>query len=343
MNLPPTPFFLFGEGHRKKMIYRKGCLISWPDGKVIFRHKDVAAEKVDAPACRVSLDSGDGRKIAVYEDQVGIWVEEDGLSRCLCESPVKHPAFEGHPHAPLLSSLHHEILVNILNGAPVPNFLVYPKPWYRDAALVAMALEHTHNMALIRDWIISLGDCFDRLNPGDPEPDNLGQLLYMLSLVSNKSHPLAPRILEHLRDFMDEGAIRGTTDFAEHPVYQTAWLKFGLKAMGLPDYLTIPDVEDSYSTLCWWSDKVRRKTPPVRFHEAADKRPCLAWAEAHFLKLPPPLELAGKAFPLTWEADASQAKYGGMMIVDPAFTDERICAPHAWHAAEMFLYLLECT
>jgi hypothetical protein len=203
-----------------------------------------------------------------------------------------------------------------------------------------MALQHTRNVAQIRDWIISLGDCFDGVHADHAEPDNLGQLLYLLSLVSDKNHPLVPRILEHMRDFLDGGHIRGTTDSAEHPVYQTAWMKFGLKSMGLPDYLNIPDIEDSYSTLCWWSDKVPTKKAPPLPHKASC--PYLSWAEAHFLKTPPPMDLAGKSYPLSWEANVSEAKYGGMMIVDSAFTDERICAPHSWHAAEMFLYLLEC-
>ena len=135
---------------------------------------------------------------------------------------------------------------------------------------------------------------------------------------------------------------RGMVNLQSARTYGQGMVVFGLKAMSLPDYLSIPEVEDSYATLCWWNDRLRAKLPATRFHQEADKYPYLAWAEAHFLKLPPPMPLAGTSFPLSWEADASQARYGGMMIVDPAFTDGRLCAPHAWHAAEMFLYLLEC-
>jgi hypothetical protein len=36
---------------------------------------------------------------------------------------------------------------------------------------------------------------------------------------------------------------------AEHPVYQTKWLKFALKSLGLDDPFRIPAVFDSYSSL----------------------------------------------------------------------------------------------
>jgi hypothetical protein len=68
---------------------------------------------------------------------------------------------------------------------------------------------------------------------------------------------------------------------------------------------------------------------------------------AEHLRLPS--HLPGPAFdeakhdlyPLSWEAEASQAKYAGMTRIDPKYVERRLCAPHTWHAAEMFLYLLE--
>jgi len=55
----------------------------------------------------------------------------------------------------------------------------------------------------------------------------------------------------------------------------------------------------------------------------------------------PPLELCGEGYPLSWEASASQADYEGMRAVSAEYVARRICAPHTWHAAEMFLYLME--
>ena len=68
--------------------------------------------------------------------------------------------------------------------------------------------------------------------------------------------------------------------------------------------------------------------------------PYLAWAEAHFHGRPPPMDLSGGA-PLTWEARASEADYGRMAAVLPGHAEARISLPHTWHAAEMFLYLIE--
>ena len=40
--------------------------------------------------------------------------------------------------------------------------------------------------------------------------------------------------------------LEGKTDYALHPVFQTKWMKYGLKSLGLPDPYTIPKQYDSY-------------------------------------------------------------------------------------------------
>jgi hypothetical protein len=44
---------------------------------------------------------------------------------------------------------------------------------------------------------------------------------------------------------------------------------------------------------------------------------------------------------LTWERHASQARYEGMARIHPEYVRSSLAAPHTWHAAEAFLYLLE--
>jgi hypothetical protein len=68
--------------------------------------------------------------------------------------------------------------------------------------------------------------------------------------------------------------------------------------------------------------------------------PYLDWASEHFFGKPVG-PVGDRDFPLTWEAEASQARYGGMDLVDPVFSKARLALPHAWHAAEMFLTLLD--
>lgn len=42
---------------------------------------------------------------------------------------------------------------------------------------------------------------------------------------------------------------------------------------------------------------------------------------------------------LSWEVIASQADYQRLKILSPEYARQRLSAPHAWHAAEMFHYL----
>ena len=67
--------------------------------------------------------------------------------------------------------------------------------------------------------------------------------------------------------------------------------------------------------------------------------PYLGWACDHFhgTKKSP---LSDRDYPLTWEARASGAKYGGLKLISPALVEKRISPPHTWHAAEAFLVLL---
>lgn len=45
-------------------------------------------------------------------------------------------------------------------------------------------------------------------------------------------------------------------------------------------------------------------------------------------------------YPLTWERRASQARYEGLRAIAPVYAEQRLAAPHTWHAAEAFLLLL---
>jgi len=337
MEIPEPGYHIFGMGSRRKLLYRGGALLDIATGEEL-RRWDVSSETIDTAEHRVVLETSGGT-VTVLEDEESLRTEEPGGGEVLAGSPVRLPRFEGR-YAGLLRALHAEVLVNIIPAGPVPCLLVYDTPWYRDAAMMCMVLERTGNLHLVADWIMSLSEVFDRNNAGNREPDNLGELLYMISLVSDGSHPPVPGILAAAREFEREGHIAGLTDGAEHPVYQTKWMKFGLRALGLDDPYEIPEVADSYSALFWmdWRD---RHVPTEPFGERSrELYPYLAWAEAHFHGWPPPMELAGAA-PITWEARASEADYGRMSAVSAGHVEARVSLPHTWHAAEMFLYLVE--
>ena len=226
-------------------------------------------------------------------------------------------------------------------AGPVPNFFVYPKPWYRDGAMMALAFRETGNLGVIRDWILGLREPFDRNNGGVTEPDNLGQALFLVSLVSDKNHPLVAKVLAELPRFEREGPqgrhIIGRTDGAEHPVYQTKWLKFGLRALELPDNYAVPLVPDGYSALFWMD--YREAHVAGKDSDNRTAYPYLGWACDHFhrVKKSP---ISNRDYPLTWEQTASQARYSGLAALDPVYVEKKLSAPHTWHAAEIFLHLL---
>jgi len=340
MKLSPTRFQFLGLGDRPKLLYCGGSLWdvsrrtpvqTWPVVTEHFRPADYA----------VDLDLSDGQRVTICDDEDALWIDRHGQRTVIGQCPVCLPRFDDHPHAHLLRVLLGEILVTIDTGAPLPNHLAYRKPWYRDAAMAAMVLAKTGNLHLIRDWISSLAEPFDRNNAGDEEPDNLGQLLYLISLTTDASHPLVARVLRQAHRFAEGHHIVGRTDGAPHPLYQTKWLKFGLRSLGLPDPYRLPDVADSYSPLVWWAFTDHNPHEPYFDPRQRELYPYLAWAEDHFYDAHVTPPSAQPGCPLSYEAHASQANYQAMRIVDPAYATDQIAAPHSWHAAEMFLYWLE--
>ena len=61
--------------------------------------------------------------------------------------------------------------------------------------MIAECLRRTGNLGLIKDWILTLSEPFDSVAGDEREPDNLGQALFLISLVSDKEHPLVGKIL----------------------------------------------------------------------------------------------------------------------------------------------------
>lgn len=337
--LPDVRFYLFGMGDRAKFIYRGGKLIDAATGDVLKRWK-ITKEIIVPSEYLVYLETEDGRKIRIIENDKGVYLMEGNKITAASESKLNLPSFNGHPYAPVLRVLHHEILINIQQGLPVPNFMVYKKPWFRDAALMGMVLKQTNNLHLIKDWVMNIRDPFDRNNHGISEADNLGQVLYLVSLVSDREHPVVKSVLDSVKQFEKENYIEGKTDYALHPVFQTKWLKYGLKSLGLPDNYQIPAVYDSYSSLFWWDYK-NEHVNGERFKSADSQNyPYLVWAEDHFFGEHKGI-LGDKDYPLSWEAHASDAYYPGLQVLSENLVREKLSGPHTWHAAEMFLLLID--
>ncbi len=336
-NLPEAKFFFFGMGNRPKLLYRDGKLIDLKTQKSLRRWKVKMALIVPSEYW-VHLELQDGKTVDLVEDATGVYAYENGLQLVFAESSLNLPSFSAS-RFPLISKvLHHEILMNIDEGKPLPNFLVYQKPWYRTAAMMTMALAKTDNLDQIADWIKNLNSPFDRNNNGYAEADNLGEVLYMLGAVSAKGHPLINKILDEADNFDKGGYIAGRTDMALHPVYQTKWLKYGLKALGLPDKYKIPSIPDSYGTLFWWEYRQEYVAGATLDNTIGMNAPHFMWASDHFFKQNNGM-ISLREYPLTWEAESPEAKYSNLSIVNTIWADVKVSPMNAWQASEMLLLL----
>jgi hypothetical protein len=336
-SIPDEKFFLFGMGNRRKMIYQQGTLKDSFSGEIIGQWQ-VADEVINPPAYQVVLKTFSDGYVKIEENETGVWLSENGKITLLSGGYVNLPTFENNPDGAVLRVLHQEILVNIVDGKPLPNYFVYYRPFYRDAAMMCMVLKQTGNLGLVRDWILGLDQPFDLSNGGGEEPDNLGEVLYMISLVSDSSHPLVKTIQDILPKYTQDHHLVGLTDAMPHPVYQTAWLKFGLDSLGLPDPYIVPDMPDSYASLTWWArlPQGMSEAEPIMDQNF----PYLAWAGRHSSRTSAGY-LANQDYPLSWESDAGFAKYKKIAPLSAQYVDRRISAPHSWTAAEMFLSLID--
>lgn len=225
-DVPDVKFFLFGKGARAKLLYRDGILFDAKSGRELQRWK-VRKEIIVPSDYSVSIETEDGATVVLREDSEAVWLEQAGQRTAVegTQAAVRLPDFAGKKFPRVLRVLHQELLVNIVEAGPVPNFFVYEKPWYRDGAMVALALKETGNLDLLKPWILGLREPFDKNNKGESEADNLGQALFLVSLASDKNHPLVAKVLAEVPRFEKSDAtgksILGRSDFNDHPVYQT--------------------------------------------------------------------------------------------------------------------------
>lgn len=338
-NLPAVSFFFFGMGDRLKMLYKDGVLYNAKSGKAIRRWK-IKTSLIVPSEYLVHLELENGKSVDIQEDIQGVYIYENNLQVIMAESRLSLPSFEDKKYGLILKVLHHEILMNMDEGIPLPNFLVYQKPSYRVAAMMTMVLKQTNNLNLIYNWVTNLQEPYNRSTENNPEIDNLGQLMYMISIVSGSKHPLIEKILEEIEGYKNSDYIEGKTDDSYHPVYQTKWIKFGLKSLGISDSYKIPLIYDGYSPV-FWLDFKNQNAGGKQFDETTSlNSPYLTWAEDHTFNQKRAI-VSLSDYPLSWEAENKSVDYLGMNIVDKTYVQSKLCATHGWHASEMFLMLIE--
>ena len=180
---PENKFFLFGMGHRQKYVYKCGQLINKNTNNVLFSW-EYTSEEFLYDEYTVILHLDDGSIIKLYENEEGFFVD----NKCIEKSHINLPDFKEYKYSKALKILHHEVLISFNGNIPVPNIYVYDKAWYRDGAMMALVLNETGNIDLLRDWALSITELYDKNNAGNCEPDNLGQPSFFHSLLTKPIH-----------------------------------------------------------------------------------------------------------------------------------------------------------
>lgn len=347
-----TPrFFLFGMGNRDKFVYRDYQLISLDNDSVVCRIEGAVADSIMPDLYQVAVKTREGLTV-IREDEHGIWMTSPTgnvqLSQRLC--PLRLPTFDGMKYGKVLRVLHHEILLNIRDGRIYPNILVYKAPFLRDAFMGTLVLEKTGNTGLISDWMLQNDSIYDMQNRM-AEADNLGELLYMLSYIPTDSNltlrqQLQAEIEKQTTERGGRKFISGYTDGALNADYQTQILKAALAKNQMKDDYSSPpeDARGDYEDLSWFtkgsshSRSLSLRYKDLRFNFNDSPFPYLQWARCHFYddhQAPFP---QGR-YPLSWEKRGGSAHFEGMTVISELSAQERICYPHVWTAAEMFLKL----
>ena len=344
---PEKQFFLFGMGNRDKFVYKEGGeLTKFDTGEVVYSF-DILRERFFFDRYMIVIWTNDGKIYNLYENSHGVYLEDiteaDNVKReVIVEGEfINLPDFEEYKYPEQLRILHHEILVSFLGDLPVPNIYVYKKPWYRDGAMMALCLEKTKNLQLMRNWALSVTECYDRNNKGNCEPDNLGQLAFILSYFVDKNYPMIHKIIEEAKRIMENGLLTGKTDYSHHEIYSTLWLKLACERLNIDtSFIKIPKEFDSYARMMWmYKDDVEVEHPYE--NEYSYKYPYLWWAVCHFNGDKIPKELLEIKYPMSWEIQASEAIYENIASLSTEYAENKCASPHSWHAAEMFLYLIE--
>ena len=141
-DMPDVKFFLFGMGNRTKLLYKNGKLINSFSGEVVYDCQ-VKNETIIPNDYRVNIETLSNDSVIIFENEKGVFISKGGKESIISgtQSPLILPAFEKYKYSEVLKELHHEILINIVDSKPLPNYFVYKNPWRRDGAMMAMCLK----------------------------------------------------------------------------------------------------------------------------------------------------------------------------------------------------------
>lgn len=332
-------YYFLGFAGRKKIIYLNGKLMNFDDKSVIHDFGKVKFDLVIPNIYTVIVVTTDNHYYKITENSKGIYINDKLIADT--DVAIKLENFSNLKYQEVLKTLYGEILFNIKDGKIIPNILVYNKAWYRDAALGAMVLLNTNNLDLIESWILNETEIYDLQNKGNKEPDNLGEMLYILALFDQKNDKLISKIKNEAKKIAqknDNGYyLTGLTDYAAHTSYQNSWYKLAINKLG-EKYEFSKDVPTTtYTSLAWWDPDGCLPSD----YEAQTNYPYLDWAKGHCSHDTHNIYVNSDVYPMSWESNASEAKYQQMDILSSYYVDNRISPTHVWTASEMILFLLD--
>lgn len=333
-------YYFFGLGNRKKLVYTKGNLIDIDNKEVLYSFN--LKEQIIIPNLySVLIQTKNNDYIKIYEDNLGVHYNKNGKDEIITgtNNELSLYDFSNEKYSNIKKVLYGEILFNIKDNKIYPNILVYDNPWYRDAALTTMVLKKTNSTYLIKEWVENISELYDKQNKGNLEPDNLGELLYILSSQDNINYELVNRIEEEAERIASSNPngyyLYGKTDYQDEYLYQNLWYKLGIESVGRNFKFDIEGLDDNYSNSCWWSDVKKDFT-----YEVSQEYPYLSIAYRHNLGSGK-LVLNKALYPLSWEKAASEAKYENMVIVNSDYKNSRVSPVHTWTASELLLFIMD--
>ena len=335
-------YYFFGLGNRRKLMFKNDSLIDLETGEKLYSW-NITNQLIIPNQYTVIIETISNNYIKIYEDNDGIHYNINGEDMIIegTDTKINLYNFDNQKWANTKKVLYSEILFNIKNSRIYPNIIVYDNPWYRDAAMASMVLKVTNNTDLISDWINNINEIYDKQNRGISEPDNLGELLYIISTQDNPNTELISRIEKEANLLAENNELgyylTGQTDFSAKPLYQNLWYQCGINNLKRNFSFNIKNVSDEYEVLTWWMNNKITKNKKV----ITDiNYPYLSIAAYHKLQKGT-FPMNSNLYPLSWEKSASEANYQAMKILDNYYANNYISPIHTWTAAEMLLLLLD--
>ena len=337
-------YYYFGFANRRKLLYKPGLLMDINTKEVLYEFEE--EERLIIPNIyTVLVKTTSNDYIKIYEDESGVHYSINKKSNIVEGTDLKLELynFDNQTYQQLKKELYGEILFNIKDSTIYPNIIVYEKPWYRDAAITSMVLKQTNNTNLITEWIDNITELYDN-NNGYEEPDNLGELLYLISTQENKNEELIDRIEEEAQRLAEDNPngyyLYGKTDFTDQHLYQNLWYKLGIEKVGRKNYFDLDSIpEDDYSKGAWWSTY---KTSVFNNLNSNYEYPYLSYAIRHKQKQGN-IIINSQLYPLSWEKNASHAKYENYQGISNTMYDTNTSVLHTWSAAELLLFIMDET